>query len=176
MKKIASLSLMMLAATAFAKGVDDIVPEVEKMAAHPAVVQAVKAQNAKKLTLEKIKTIDADWIAKKGEVPLARELMDNAAAKQLAQMQSARTYFIEAILTDNLGANVAITHLTSDYWQGDEPKYEKAWAGGKGAVYISKPKQDESTGDQLSQVSVPVKDGDAVIGTFTIGVKVNLLH
>jgi hypothetical protein len=94
---------------------------------------------------------------------------------ELKTVEKSKPYFIETILTDNQGANVAITDLTSDYWQGDEPKFVKAFADGNGADYIARPKKDDSTGQVISQVSVPVMDGGVAIGTLTMGVNLKAL-
>lgn len=39
--------------------------------------------------------------------------------------------YSEAFVTDAKGANVAAYPATSDYWQGDEDKFTKAFASGK---------------------------------------------
>ena len=74
---------------------------------------------------------------------------------------------------DNQGANVAMTDKTSDYWQGDEAKFQKAFNGGAGAVFIDAVKFDESAQAYLVQVSVPVMDGDQAIGAITMGIDVD---
>jgi hypothetical protein len=101
--------------------------------------------------------------------------MDSATSKMLLAAEKAKPYFTETILTDNQGANVAISSMTSDYWQGDEPKFVKAYAEGKGADYVARAKKDESSGAVVSQVSVPVMDGGKAIGTLTIGVNVQAI-
>lgn len=157
---------------------EEIVPQIEKMAADAAVVAAVKAGNAKGLSLDAIKSADKEWmdaVKTNATLPVMTEQMNNAAAKALTKAEKATAYLEECILTDNQGANVAITNITSDYWQGDEPKFTKAFADGAGKVYIAAPKKDKSTGEVMSQISVPVKDGGKAIGTLTVGVKVNKL-
>jgi hypothetical protein len=74
---------------------------------------------------------------------------------------------------DNLGANVAMSDKTSDYWQGDEAKFVKSYNGGKGDIFIDEVKFDDSTQNYLVQVSVPVKEGDKVIGAITFGINVD---
>jgi hypothetical protein len=74
---------------------------------------------------------------------------------------------------DNQGANVAMSDKTSDYWQGDEAKFTKSYNGGKGNIFVDEVKFDNSTQAYLVQVSVPVKDGDKVIGAITLGINVD---
>jgi hypothetical protein len=60
---------------------------------------------------------------------------------------------------------------TSDYWQGDEAKWQKSFNGGKGAVFFDERKFDSSAKAVIIQVSVPVIDQGKVIGALTVGVK-----
>ncbi|WP_374357894.1 hypothetical protein [Chitinimonas sp.] len=180
MKKLLGLLLAnsLLIGSVHAKSIEEVISEVEKMAAEPVVIQAVKAQNAKKLTLEKIQEIDKAWQAADENtlLPIMKENLEHPASKVLLKLEKASPYLRESILTDNQGANVAITNRTSDYWQGDEPKFTEAWAGGKGKVYLARPKVDESTKEKLSQISVPVRDGTNTIGTLTVGVILSKLQ
>ncbi|WP_370262636.1 hypothetical protein [Limnobacter sp.] len=153
----------------------DVVPEIKAIAAKPDVVAAVKAQNAKNLTLESIKAIDGRWIGAGGNIPEAQAMLASPISQALLAAEKSKPYFVESILTDNQGANVAISAITSDYWQGDEPKFVNAYAEGKGADYVARAKKDESSGAVVSQVSVPVMDGGKAIGTLTIGVNVQAL-
>lgn len=164
---------------AMAGSVKDIVPEVQAAAANPTVISAVKAQNAQGLTLAKIKDTDQAWLAvtKAGKPPtdFMKSYVSNAAAKALTGIEKSKPYLVEFILTDNQGANVAVTDITSDYWQGDEPKFANSYADGKGATYIARPQRDKSTGEVISQVSVPVMSDGKAIGTLTVGVRINKL-
>jgi len=173
----AGMTGLLLAAcgAAFAGSANDVIPEIKAIAAKPEVIAAVKAQNAKSLTLDTIKATDSKWIAAAGGLPEAKAMIESATSKALLAAEKAKPYFTETILTDNQGANVAISAMTSDYWQGDEPKFVKAWADGKGDDYIARAKKDESSGAVVSQVSVPVMDGGKAIGTLTIGVNVQAL-
>jgi hypothetical protein len=163
----------MFAGYAIAKEVKDVVPEVVQVAADPVIVKAVKEQNAQGLTLAKIQEIDKSWMettdAKKEPTEFMKSIASNTAAKELAKRE--KPYMVEFILTDNQGANVAITGMTSDYWQGDEPKFSNAFANGKGEIYIARPQKDKSTGEVISQVSVPVMSDGKAIGTLTVGIR-----
>ena len=69
-----------------------------------------------------------------------------------------------------------MTDKTSDYWQGDEPKFTKAYNKGSGAIYISDVNFDDSTQAYLVHVSVPISDGKNIIGVKTFGVDVNKIE
>lgn len=161
------------ASVAFAGSAESVLGEIKAVAAMPAVIDAVKSQNGQKLTMDEIKARDTAWTAASGHYPLGDEMMKSKISQELLKVKSSKAFISEIILTDNQGANVGISDLTSDYWQGDEPKFANAFAGGAGSDYIARPKKDDSTGETIAQVSVPVKDGAAVIGTLTVGVRLD---
>jgi len=170
------MAVYLFTGSAFAKEVKDVVPEVVNAAANAIVVKAVKEQNDKGMSLAKIQEMDKTWIDAKAPSDFMKSLTSNAAAKELAKIELRKPYFVEFILTDNQGANVAITGMTSDYWQGDEPKFTNSFANGKGDTYIARPQKDKSTGEVISQVSVPVMSDGKAIGTLTVGVRAEKLQ
>lgn len=169
------LTSFLLTGYALAREVKDVVPEVVQAAANPAIVKAVKEQNGKGVSLAKIQELDKTWMdtmnAAKEPTEFMKSFASNAAAQTLAKIQKSKPYLVEFILTDDQGANVALTGMTSDYWQGDEPKFSNAFANGKGDIYIARPQKDKSTGEVISQVSVPVMSDGKAIGTLTVGVR-----
>lgn len=169
----------LLAGSALAMEVKDVVPEVVKAAANSVVMKAVKEQNAKAVPLAKIQELDKAWMdnTSSGKEPTGfmKSFSSNAAAKELAKIEKSNSYMVEFILTDDQGANVALTGMTSDYWQGDEPKFTNAYANGKGDAYIARPQKDKSTGEVISQVSVPVMSDGKAIGTLTVGIRADKL-
>jgi hypothetical protein len=139
----------------------------------PIIVRAVKAENAKGKTLAQIQELDKKWMATPGITDYMKALMENECGKYLRKIQASAPYYAEIFVMDNLGANVAMSDKTSDYWQGDEAKFIKSYSGGKGAVFVDEVKFDNSTQAYLVQVSVPVKDGNKVIGAITFGINVD---
>ncbi len=139
------------------------------------LLNAVRDQNRLERSLGDIQAIDKEWIA--GTSPLIQELQDNkpgAFLKNIIVQQS--DVYSEAFLTDEKGANVAAYPPTSDYWQGDEDKFTKSFANGKGEVFIGKVEMDESTHASAVQISVPMMYNDAAVGVLVIGVKVSVLE
>lgn len=143
--------------------------ESEKLkvwAADRQLIDAVKRQNAQQTPLAEIQKIDEAW--KSGHVKT--ELTKNACADRLRELAQAGTQYKEIFLTDRQGAIVCANGITSDYWQGDETKWLKAFAEGKGAVFVDRPKYDESAKATLGSISLPVFDGGKAIGVITVGV------
>ena len=91
----------------------------------PVVVAAVKAENEKGKTLEQIKEMDKKWSATPGEADFMKALMESECGKHLRKMQESAPFYAEIFVMDNQGANVAMSNKTSDYWQGDEAKFNK---------------------------------------------------
>jgi hypothetical protein len=139
------------------------------------LLDSIRQQNREGMSLEKIKEIDEEW--KAGNSPLIAELQENKPGSFLKNIiiQQADVYN-EAFLTDAQGANVAAFPATSDYWQGDEAKFTKAFNGGSGKVFIGKVAYDESTKANAVQISVPMEYNNETIGVLVIGVKVSVLE
>ncbi len=80
--------------------------------------------------------------------------------------------FSEIFVMDNKGLNVGQSNITSDYWQGDEVKWQQTYlAGSKGLVFGER-EYDDSSGKFLIQISVSVVDpaSQEAIGAATVGV------
>jgi hypothetical protein len=138
----------------------------------PIIIEAVKAENAKGKSMDEIKAMDEKWKNTAGVADFMRSLMDSACGKHIREFQKSQPYFSEIFVMDNQGANVAMTDKTTDYWQGDEAKFQKSFNNGAGAVFVDEVEFDESTQTYLVQVSVPVMDGDKAIGSITFGIDV----
>lgn len=139
----------------------------------PTIVKAVQEENAKAKTLDQIKAKDEEWKAFAGIADYMKAIMDSDCGVHIRSIQKSAPYFSEIFVMDNQGANVAMTDKTSDYWQGDEAKFQKSFADGAGAVFVDDVKFDDSSQTYQVQVSVPVKDGDKAIGAITFGVDVD---
>lgn len=156
--------------------VKQLAPSLAAWGKNPVLVDAVKQQNAQGLSLDAIKKRDVEWMKATGVTPFMKSLLDNKAGSELKKLESSKPYFTELFLMDGLGANVAMSNKTSDYWQGDEDKFTESFKGGEGALHIGKVKFDKSSQAYLVQISVPVIDGTKAIGALTIGVNVDELE
>lgn len=137
-------------------------------------IAEVKAQNAKKATLDDIKKIDTAWMAAESELPIQKEKLNNTCAQEVKAVARRLSVLRETFVMDDQGANVGQNGLTSDYWQGDEDKWTKSFNGGKGGVEVGKIKFDKSANTNLQQVSLPIiADDGTVVGAVTFGIDVN---
>ena len=137
----------------------------------PVLVKAVQSENARKKTLDQIKALDQQWINTPGIADFMKAVLDNETAQYLDAIQKKEPYFAEIFLMDNQGALVAATDKTSDYWQGDEDKFSQPFT--TGTMLVSEVEFDTSAQAYLVQISVPVKDGDKIIGAITFGINLD---
>ncbi|MEA1967229.1 MAG: ABC transporter substrate-binding protein [Thermodesulfobacteriota bacterium] len=141
---------------------------ISKWATDPIVIESVKAQNAKDMSLETIKAIDKEWIAG-GQKELVESLQNNKAGLFLREkILSNKDFYTEAFLCDAKGAVTGEYPKTSDYWQGDEQKFTESIIG---KVYTGPLLNDESTKSFSVQISVPVMDSGSTIGVLVVGLK-----
>ncbi len=147
-----------------------------KLAKDPIVVKAVKAENAKGKILAQIKKMDREWKTAQGIASYMKGLMVSPCAKHLVSIRKSAPYYAEIFVMDNQGAIVAMSNKVCDYWQGNEPKFKKSYKGGRGDAYISDIKFGDTARAYMVQVSLPVIDGDRVIGAITMGVDVDKIE
>ena len=146
------------------------------------LIAAVRAQNQahKGLSQAQIDQLDLDWRAqrKTDDKPLINRLLGQPASAWLRDQQAETANFVtEVFAMDNHGLNVAQSVETSDYWQGDEAKWQNTYGNGSGDIHISEVEFDESTGSYQSQVSMPITDPSTgeMIGAITFGINVQSL-
>lgn len=142
-------------------------------ARNPQIVDSVNAANAQTLAMETIVDRDQRWQAGENPEGLPNRLMNNACAERLNQYMAAEPGFFEAFVMDQQGALVCMTNRTSDYWQGDEAKWQVPFQ--KRSILIGALEMDASAERPLVQISLPILSGNKqIIGAITIGKTVNV--
>jgi len=147
----------------------------------PAVISAIKAQNAKHagLSAGDIDKLDKTWRAQKkaGGGDMTKAVLANALSAFLKTKKGASGGIItEMFVMDNKGMNVGQSDMTSDYMQGDEGKWKKSYGAGSGAMFVDEVEFDDSTKSFQSQVSGTISDGGKAIGAITVGMNVEKLQ
>ncbi|MGX1100835.1 PDC sensor domain-containing protein [Amorphus sp. MBR-141] len=155
--------------------------DIAAIASAPEIVAAVNAQNVQTAGYDQA-TIDAADTAWRAEIgsgshpTIDSVLARPASAYLVAKKENSQGLFTEIFVMDAKGLNVAQSDVTSDFWQGDEAKWQETYPKGADAVHLSDVELDESTQTYQSQVSVPVIDNGTVIGAITVGVNVEYLQ
>jgi len=161
----------------------EFAPKVRAWAQSPDVILAVRRQNEVHAGLSDaaIAKLDRKWREETQSParPMIDTVLGNALSDYLRQVQDkAQGFYTEIFVMDNRGLNVGQSNLTSDYWQGDEAKWQQTYQAGAGSILIDDVEFDESTQAFQSQLSLPVVDPDTseVIGAVTVGVNVGLFE
>ena len=141
------------------------------------IVDAIRAQNAETeaLSQDEIDALDARWRDEVGKdvTPTVTPVIDNALAAMLRDRVAASSGSVtEILIMDARGLNVAASATTSDYWQGDEAKYQETYLKGADAVHFGEVEFDESTQAYQGQISLPVVDSETgePVGAITVAV------
>lgn len=134
------------------------------------VVQAIELQNTQHASLTQIgiDNLDAQW--RSGDESLISTVLSNDLSIYLQGIVTkGEGLYTEVFVMDNKGLNVGQSAKTSDYWQGDEAKFQDSFGKGVDAIHISDVEFDESTQTYQVQVSVTISKDGTPIGAATIG-------
>ena len=138
----------------------------------PSIIAAIKAQNTEHAALDAagITKLDNQWKAETSatDKPLINKVLNNATSAELKKiMSTSGGKYVEIFVMDNKGLNVGQTGITSDYWQGDEPKFTGVFPK-VGATTSTAPEFDESAQAFVAEVNGTIAEGSTAIGTYTV--------
>ena len=185
MKFLKPALITLLLSTGTAMAADDYTRDLQELASgplagwtvSPVILDAVREQNTRtaELTSDQIASLDATWrneIISGGD--LITSVLNNSLSQHLADLKNeGRGQFTEIFVSDIRGLNVGQSDVTSDYWQGDEAKWQVPHETSN--VHISNVEFDESSQSYQSQISLPILDSGAFIGVITVGIDVEQL-
>ncbi|VXD02129.1 conserved exported hypothetical protein [Pseudomonas sp. 8Z] len=154
-----------------------VTQHLRRWAYHADVISALRQANARSTSAAKIHELDRQWMRERllEDKPLIRSLLQAAPSHLLANV--ARQYhllFNELFLSDQSGQLVALSEITSDYWQADENDYQQAKRLAPGQIYIGDIEYDGSTQSFQSKVSAPLHDPEngRFLGVLTLGINI----
>ncbi len=193
MKKIllAALSTTLLLGFFSTASANEYAPQLKELAAtnikewaqSSEVISAIKAQNKTSEGLDQgnIDALDKQWRAetKGSDKPMINGVLGNSLSAYLKGVkEKSEGLYTEIFVMDMKGLNVGQSDVTSDYWQGDEGKFQKTYGAGPDGMLIDDVEFDDSSQTYQSQVSVSIVDpaSNAVIGAVTVGVNVEGLE
>lgn len=177
------LSAPLIVVASFAQAVDAppamkafVESDIMSWAQNAAVVSAVTAQNAETAGSSEAQILEWDgaWRAQVGQAdqPLISDVMGRELSAFLAeQVDASGGRITEIFVMDALGLNVAASDVTSDYWQGDEAKFQETYPKGADAMFVDVVEFDESSQTYQGQISFTLMDpatGEPV-GAMTVG-------
>ena len=148
----------------------------------PRIVEELKRQNRLNAHLSPadINRLDAAWRAER--TGTVQSLIETVAKSPLSlflkQKQAASNGVItEIMIIDAKGLSIAQSEIGSDYWQGDEPKWQKTYLAGNSDLFVDRAERDESTQMLQSQASMAITDGQTgkPLGTIMVGINLSAL-
>lgn len=148
-------------------------PGIENVASRSQIVAAVVAQNTWDISDAEIQKRDKEWLAASGVTPFMESLQVNEAGRVLRSfVERGNKTYTEALLMDNAGALVAAYPAPSDYYQGEEEKFQKPFRSGD--LYIGPIHFDHSTQAYVSDVCSPIfETGTDPIGVLCMAVRLS---
>ncbi|MBK1663924.1 hypothetical protein CKO38_05240 [Rhodospirillum rubrum] len=137
--------------------------EIRSLLNTPLVRTILEARraNARNISQSDIDGLDKAWIAQRTakDQPLVASIMASPLSANLMRIQARSNGLItEIIVMDAKGLNAGLSAISSDYWQGDEAKYQKTFLVGSNAVFIDEPEIDEATATERQQVNLTLTD------------------
>ncbi|MFN4129138.1 MAG: hypothetical protein ACK4GC_04910 [Paracoccaceae bacterium] len=155
---------------------------LQTWARNPLIIAAVRDQNTRHGALSQtdINALDKAWMDELGKSvqPTITSVIASAPSALLRQqIEQSAGLVTEVFVMDFLGLNVAASGATSDYWQGDEAKFNETYPKGAEAIHVSEVDFDESAQLYQIQVSFTLTDpaDNTVIGAITVGLNAEQL-
>lgn len=124
-----------------------------------------------------IERLDVQWMKEylRKQQPLVDSVHQKPASAFLQGIrQQYRPLFNELFLTDSRGVTAAMSPATSDFWQGDEAKFNSTRKLPAGRLLIEPIAYDGSTQSFQVQISAPLYDPEdaSFLGVMTFGVNI----
>ncbi len=137
--------------------------------------EVINEGNSETFTTQGINQIEIEW---RQEEPTekVKSITSNLLSKKLKDIYyQYEGLLTEIIVTDRYGRNVAISHMTTDYFQGDEFDIEALINDPLGGS-ISDIYYDESTRQFQSKITIPVFKNGNVYAVIILGVDMEFAY
>jgi hypothetical protein len=151
-----------------------IIATVTQWSRDPFIIAQVRLQNSQHahLTEGDIAGLDAQWHMESASnnAPMIAGLLAAPLSTHLARLKAqGKNLYTEIIVMDDKGLSVGLSDPTSDYWQGDETKFQETYDKGPGTIHLSEVEFDISSQSFQIQLSLPITEDDRAIGALTVG-------
>ncbi|UFQ96010.1 transporter substrate-binding domain-containing protein [Pseudomonas wenzhouensis] len=150
---------------------------LQRWAYHDDLLNALRRVVTRNTSIERIRELDRQWLRERllEEKPLIRRLLQTPPSLLLANItRQHQPLFNEIFLSDHSGQLVAISEVTSDYWQADEDDFQQARDLPAGQIHIGGIEYDGSTQSFQSKVSAPIHDprDGRFLGVLSLGINI----
>jgi hypothetical protein len=149
------------------------IKQLSALSTDPEIVNAVKAHNATPATAEASAMTNDKWHSLSVLDPFVRATAKTPLSDYLKAKKNADDTIAKIFVSGADGAKVGFDAKTEHWTHKGLPKHEVPMGG---AIWIGPVKVDDSTGQQLIQVGLPVLDAGKPIGSIVVGLRVDKLH
>lgn len=187
-RAIAALAMLCISAVWAAPAAADewlireyVVDEIRSWSSSPVVMLTLEASNERYANLDQagIDALDKQWRAEREveDQPLITAVLSSPLSNYLTRIQArSRGLYTEIFVMDAKGLNAGQSSITSDFWQGDEGKWQKTFQVGPEAIFIDEIEINEDTGTENAQVNLSIAQDGQVVGAITVEVNVTELR
>ncbi|QHI68330.1 SpoIIE family protein phosphatase [Tichowtungia aerotolerans] len=113
------------------------------------------------LDMGEVSLKDTAWPNLTEQDPTIQEILSNPLSDYLRVFNGINPWFAEIIVTDRHGRLTGATNKSTDYWQADEPWWQKTSTFPSGKGYLSSIQKDESAGVLAIDIATPVYSKDS---------------
>ncbi len=157
----------------------DLVDEIRAFLDNDVVRLMVDAHNRYHAGIDAagIERLDQQWRAETEakQQPLIAPTLASPLSTYLTQVQAfSLGLFTEIFVVDRFGLNVGQSAITTDFYQGDEAKWQKTVPVGPDAVFIDEPEFHEPTRTWRAQVNLSIADAARTAARGAATVEINL--
>jgi hypothetical protein len=159
-----------------------LIEEMRAFIGAEIVQVSVDAQNKRlsDMAQEQIDALDNQWKAEReaADKPLIAATLSNPLSVYLARIQGKSLgLYAEIFVMDQNGLNVGQSSVTSDFWQGDEDKFQKTFDVADDAMFVDAPEWDDEAKIWRNQVSFTLLDASKKkIGAVTVEINLTELE
>lgn len=160
---------------------DYLVDQVRAWSGSPVVLLALEASNERYANLDqaRIDALDEQWKAEREveDQPLITAVLSSPLSNYLTRIQAdSQGLFTAIFVMDGSGLNAGQSAITSDFWQGDEAKWQQTFQVGPDAVFIDEIELNEDTGTEIRQLNMSIAQDGKVVGAITVDVNMTELR
>jgi hypothetical protein len=160
---------------------ENLVDQVRQWSSSPVVLLSLEASNERYANLDQaaIDALDGQWKAEREveDQPLITAVLSSPLSNYLTRIQAdSQGLFTAIFVMDGSGLNAGQSAITSDFWQGDEAKWQKTYQVGSDAVFIDEVEINEDTGAEIAQLNMAIAQDGKVVGAITVDVNVTELR
>jgi len=152
---------------------DAKIKQLSSFSTDPEIVNAVRAHNATPREGEALTMTNEQWHGLSVLDPFVRATAKTPLSEYLKTKKNADDTIAKVFVSGADGSKVGFDAKTEHWTHKGLPKHEVPMTG---AVWIGSVKVDDSTGQQLIQVGLPVLDGGKPIGSIVFGLRVDKLR